>query len=131
MEIHYKIIGVILIFLALIHVGFSRYFNWKKELQALSLINREMMIIHTFFIAVVVLLMGLLCAFYSFELTETKFGKIISLGLGIFWSLRLIVQFFGYSSALWKGKTFETMVHIVFTILWIYMSLIFIYTYLK
>lgn len=129
MEIHYKIIGVLLIFLALMHIGFSRYFNWKKELQSLSLINREMMIIHTFFIAIIVLLMGLLCFFYSYELTETEFGKVVSLGLGIFWTLRLIIQFFGYSAALWKGKTFETIIHIMFTLLWLYMSFVFLSVY--
>ena len=49
MEIHLKIIGTLLIALALIHLVFPKYFNWKTELQSLSLINRQMMSIHTFF----------------------------------------------------------------------------------
>lgn len=74
--------------------------------------------------------MGLLCLTSSQELLGTEFGKRISLGLGIFWIARLFVQFFGYSSKLWKGKLFETIVHIVFAILWTYISVIFILTYL-
>lgn len=128
MEIHYKIIGVLLMALALIHVIFPKYFNWKKELKSLSLINRQMMTVHTFFIALAVFLMGLLCLTSTAELIETKLGKTISLGLGIFWSTRLIIQFFGYSTELWKGKTFETIVHILFSLLWAYLSMVFLST---
>lgn len=114
--------------LALIHVIFPKYFNWKEELKPLSLINRQMMTVHTFFIALVVFMMGLLCLTSSIELIETKLGKTISLGLGIFWSIRLFIQFFGYSSELWKGKTFETTVHILFSLFWTYLSVVFLWT---
>lgn len=128
MEIHYEIIGTILIALALVHLIFPKYFNWDTELKKLSLINRQMMTVHTFFIALVVLLMGLLCLTSSTDLVETKLGKTISLGLGIFWVVRLFVQFFGYSSKLWRSKTFETVIHILFSLLWIYFSIVFFWS---
>jgi hypothetical protein len=126
MQIHLKIIGIILIALALIHIIFPKYFNWDKELKSLSLINQQMMTVHTFFIAFTVFLMGLLCLASSNELIETNLGKKISLGLGIFWAVRLFIQFFGYSTDLWKGKTFETAMHIILSILWTYLSYIFL-----
>lgn len=126
METQLKIIGILLVFLALAHAIFPRYFNWGKELQSLSLINRQMMLVHTFFIGLVVLLMGLLCLTSSGELVDTPLGKRLCLGLGIFWSARLFIQFFGYSSTLWKGKRFETLVHIVFSLLWSYLSVVFL-----
>ncbi len=126
MEIHLKIIGVLLMALALIHIFFPKYFNWDKELKSLSLINRQMMTVHTFFIAFTVFLMGLLCLISSTDLIETYLGKRISLGLGIFWTVRLFIQFFGYSTDLWKGKTFETSMHILFSIFWAYLSYIFL-----
>jgi hypothetical protein len=86
------------------------------------------MTVHTFFIAVVVFLMGVLCLTSTSELIQTSLGKTISLGLGVFWTIRLLVQFFGYSSALWKGKTFETTIHIVFSIMWTYISGVFLWT---
>ena len=125
MEIHLKIIGTLLIVLSLIHVIFPSYFNWKNELQHLSLINRQMMTVHTFFIALTVFLIGLLCVTSASELIETSLGKKISLGLAVFWTIRLFTQIFIYSPKLWKGKTFETIVHILFTIFWAYMSLVF------
>ncbi len=129
MEIHYKIIGFLLIALSCIHVVFPKYFHWKKDLDSLSLINREMMYVHTFFVAIMVFLMGVLCITSSKELIETDLGKNIALGMCIFWTIRLLIQFFGYSAALWKGKTFETIMHILFSLLWIYLSIIFGATY--
>lgn len=129
MQIHIKIIGFLLIALALVHIIFPRYFNWNKELKSLSLINRQMMTVHTFFIAFTVFLMGILCLTSSNELIETNLGKKISLGLGIFWTVRLFIQLFGYSTDLWKGKKLETSIHILFSIFWIYFSSIFLINY--
>ena len=115
--------------LALIHVAFPKYFNWQTELKQLSLINRQMMVIHTLFVALVVFLMGVLCLTSSADLIHTSLGKKITLGMGIFWLTRFFVQFFGYSSQLWKGKTFETGMHILFSLLWAYLSCVFLATY--
>ena len=128
MEIHFKIIGILLMFLAIVHVIFPKYFNWKQEFQSVSLINRQMMFVHTFFIALAVFLMGILCLISSTDLIETKLGKTISLGFGIFWAARLFTQIFIYSKKLWKGKTFETAMHVFFLLLWTYLSVLFILT---
>lgn len=128
METHLKIIGWILIILASIHIVFPKYFNWKNELSSLNLINKQMIYVHTLFIAITVFLMGILCITSTDELINTRLGKRIALGLGTFWFIRLIVQFFGYSSKLWKGKLFETFVHILFSALWLYFSSVFFMT---
>ncbi|MFT5915933.1 MAG: hypothetical protein ACJAWV_003170 [Flammeovirgaceae bacterium] len=125
MEIHLKFIGFLLIALALIHIIFPRYFLWKEDLAPLSLINRQMMYVHTFFVAFMVFLMGWLCLNSSSEIVETNLGRKVSLGFGVFWFVRLLIQFFGYSSKLWRGKRFETGAHIVFTLLWSYLTAIF------
>lgn len=125
MHTHLTITGVLLIALALVHLIFPSYFNWKKELPLVSLVNRQLMTVHTFFIALTVLLMGLLCLVATDDLINTRLGKTVSTGLGVFWSIRLLVQLFGYSPKLWRGKSFETAVHVFFVLLWIYLSFIF------
>ena len=127
--IHFTITGGLLILLALLHLSFPRYFNWEEDLKDLSLINKQMMKVHTFFVGLVVFLIGVLCLTSADELVHTNLGKKISLGIGLFWLMRLVVQFFGYSNKLWKGKTFETIMHIVFSVLWIYLSSVFIINY--
>jgi succinate-acetate transporter protein len=108
-----------------VHIGFPSYFHWREELASLSLVNKQMMQIHTFFIALFVFLNGILCLMYAEELVVNPLGIIICKGLTIFWGIRLIFQLFVYSPALWKGKTFETSAHIVFTGFWCYLVWIF------
>ena len=71
MELHLKIVGGLLIGLALLHGVFPRYFQWRNDLAGLTLINRQMMYVHTFFIALMVFLMGLLCLTSAREITGT------------------------------------------------------------
>ena len=129
MELHLKIAGYTMIFLSLIHFLFPKRFNWKTELGSLSLINRQLMYVHTFFVALMVLLMGVICIYSSDEILNSKLGQQLSFGLFLFWTTRLVFQFFVYSSKLWKGKRFETIVHITFSFLWIYFSGVFFFAF--
>ena len=85
--------------------------------------------VHTFFIALMVFLMGLLSFLKTEELINSELGRIVSLGMGIFWSFRLVFQVFVYSTKLWRGKTFETVVHFIFTALWIYIAMSYIFVF--
>jgi hypothetical protein len=131
MDLQLKIVGVLLIILAIAHAFFPKYFKWKQDLAPLSLINRQMFYVHSFFIGLVVLLMGLLCVTSTEELLNTNLGKRICLCLAAFWTARLAVQFFAYSPKLWKGKAFETATHVMFSIFWIYLAAVFSMSYLR
>jgi hypothetical protein len=131
MVLHLKIIGCILIMLALVHFVFPKYFNWANDLSSLSLINRQLIKIHTFFIAFFVLLMGIFCICCSNEIIDTALGRKISFGLFIVWAVRLLFQFFIYSPRLWKGKYFETFIHIIFSLIWSYFSFVFYLIYIN
>ncbi|BDS08456.1 hypothetical protein NT6N_34960 [Oceaniferula spumae] len=120
-----EISGYLLVGLALLHGVFPRRFHWKNELADVSLLTRQIMHVHTFFIALIVLLMGLLCITSAEDLISTQLGRTIAGGLAVFWGCRLLVQFFGYSSSLWKGKAFETAIHIVFALLWVHLTTMF------
>jgi hypothetical protein len=129
MELHLKVTGCILIALAFLHVIFPKYFNWRKELSSVSLVNKQLMYVHTFFIGLVVSGMGVFCIYATDEIVYTKLGRQLSLGLFIFWGTRLFFQFFVYSPKLWKGKAFETFIHITFSVLWTYFSVVFFLVY--
>lgn len=129
MELLLKINGILLMILAIAHGIFPRCFKWKEELQSASLINQQIMYVHTFFIAFTIFLMGSICFFFSNDLLTTKLGNRLLLGLFIFWTFRLLFQFFVFSPALWKGKKFETLMHALFSLLWIYLSAAFFLVY--
>lgn len=125
LDVFIQIAGWLFVPLGLAHLAFPKYFGWKKDLADLQLINRQMMEVHTFFIGLVVVLIGLLCITSSRDLIETSIGRRLSLGLAIFWGARLLIQFFWFSPKLWRGKKFETAVHIVFSLFWAAITVMF------
>ena len=131
MEIHLKITGIICVLLAFMHLALPKRFNWKGELPSLGLFNRQVFKVHTLFIALTVLLMGVLLLTSSYELLNTTLGLKILIGFSVFWGLRMLFQFFFYSPKLWWGKPFETFVHILFSCIWIYMNCVFLFSIFK
>ena len=129
MELQIEIIGYLLILLSYIHVIFPKYFGWKEDLAPLQQINRSMMKVHTFFIALTVFLMGLLCVTSAEELLQTELGRKICLGLGLFWLIRLFFQFFIYPSSLWKGRRLETVIHVIAIVFWVFLTYSFLWGY--
>lgn len=125
LEVHLRALGVLFVVLAFVHGIFPRRFAWATELPLLSLINQQLMTVHTFFIAVVVFLIGVVCVIDAHDLVSTSLGRHVCAGLAVFWGLRLYAQHFVYSSALWRGKSFETAVHIAFTLLWQWATVVF------
>jgi hypothetical protein len=125
MTLQLQLIGALLVVLALLHSAFGWYFDWRREFAVVSLLNRQMMHVHTFFVAFTVGLMGLLCLTSAAELVGTPLGRRVALGLGVFWLARLLIQFFGYSASLWRGKRFETIIHVLFSLFWAYLTVLF------
>lgn len=121
-----EITGGLLIALALLHVAFPRRFRWREETADLGLLTRQILYVHTFFIALTVFLMGLLCVTSADDLMHTELGRRISMGLAAFWGIRLVIQFVGYSPELWRGKAFETTMHVLFSLFWAFLTLLFL-----
>jgi hypothetical protein len=130
MNTHLLIAGVILLLLAVLHAFFPRHFRWREELASISLLTRQIFYVHHFFIALTVGLMGLLTLSSADDLLGTSVGRRILLGLSVFWFVRLLCQLFVYSPKLWRGKGFETAIHLLFTALWIYLTYAFLFSYL-
>ncbi len=123
---HLKLAGLTLLFLGVSHAFFDRRFQWREELSRVSLLNRQIFYVHTFFVALVVFLIGALCLFGTRGLIERTFaGACLSGALCFFWLCRLVCQFLVYSSELWRGKRLETFMHWLFTLAWTYYSAVF------
>lgn len=119
--------GASQLLLALLHGVFPRRFDWKNDLAQLTPLNRQIFYVHTFFICWILVLMGVLCLFFpAILLSGGQLAQLLSAGCASFWFLRLMVQFFVYDSALWKGLALETFVHGVFSLMWTYYTLVFL-----
>ncbi len=123
--VHLRALGVVFIGVALMHSIFPRRFEWKRELASLSLINQELMKVHTFFVALTVFLIGVVCVVDAADLAQTRLGQHVCLGFAVFWGVRLYAQHFVYSASLWRGRVLETFAHVAFTALWLWATTVF------
>jgi hypothetical protein len=92
-------------------------------MRNVSLLTRQIFYVHTFFISLTVGLMGALSVFLSDALLQpSPLAKGVLSGLTLFWGIRLAFQFFVYDKTLWHSKRFETRVHWLFALLWLYLT---------
>ena len=119
--------GIVQIVLAASHVLFPKSLGWREELARLSPVNRQIFWVHTYFIVLILLLFGLLAVFFAPELTThpSRLAKAVVAGQMVFWAFRLYAQFFVYTPDLWRGHRRNTMVHIVFTALWLFLATVY------
>lgn len=104
--------GIVQIALALLHLAFPARFRWREEAARMSRLNEQIFHVHTFFVCVTLTLFGV------WTLWPGSLPRVVYAGIALFWFLRLLAQLFVYDSALWKGRPFETAVHIAFLFLW-------------
>jgi hypothetical protein len=118
-----KIAGLWLLFIVAIHPYVARTYQWRAEAGRMSLLNRQIFGVHAFFIALMVGMMGLLLTLGTKLLLDgTTLARVVLLGLATFWAARLAIQIFVYDSSLWRGRRFETAMHIVFCAMWAYIT---------
>ena len=123
LRLHLRLVGVLMAALALVNVFVPRRLNWREELSRVSLLNRQIFRVHTFFLIVVLALSAALLLTCADALLEpTRLSRAILAGLTLFWGLRMLIQWVYYSPAVWRGRFFETTMHVVFSALWIYVT---------
>jgi len=121
--LHLQITGIMMAALAVLNLALPRYLRWREELAPLSLLNRQVFQVHAFFIALIVALFAALLLTSSNALLEpTRLSRAVLAGLTIFWGMRMLIQWFYYSPALWRGNRVNTAVHCLSSIGWTYMT---------
>jgi hypothetical protein len=125
-EIHLRAAGALQIALAIAHAFFPRHFNWKEELSRLSLLNRQIFLVHTAFICFVLLMMGTLSLLAPQTLlTRTSLSQLVLGGFAGFWGLRFLFQWLVYDWRLWVGNSLNTFMHWLFSALWLYLTAVY------
>ena len=123
LSIHLRIVGILLVLLGLSHAFFNRYFGWEQELAAVSLLTRRVFFVHSFFIALGVVLSGAVSFMYADTLLRpAALNRALLAAMVMFWLCRLLAQFFAYDSAIWRGDRFRTFMHVAFTLIWCYVT---------
>src|SRR5437879_3263468 len=96
-RLHLQIVGALLIALGAAQGLIGRYLGWKKDLERVSLLTRQVFEVLCFFIGLLLILLGVCSFFYADALLEPgPLPRAILAGILIFWLCRLLVQWFVY-----------------------------------
>lgn len=121
-----RIAGLGLILLAIMHIPVGKQLNWKEDIPKLTPANAEIFHVHTFFICLTLVLMGLPSLLDpEIFLKRTRPGAWLAWIFAVFWGFRLYFQCFVYSPDLWRGKRLETSIHWLFTFLWLALTAVY------
>ncbi len=114
-----RLAGAGLILLALLHIPMGRRLKWREDWARLAPANAAIARVHTFFICVVLVLMGLPCLCDPRVFLEpTRAGAWLSWSFAGFWAIRLYCQWFVYPAELRRNKRLETAIHWWFSLVW-------------
>jgi hypothetical protein len=120
---HLRVVGVLMALLAIMNLFVPGRFHWREELSRVSLLNRQIFQAHSVFIVLLIALMSALFLTCAEALLEpTRLSRAVLIGLTIFWGLRMLMQWFFYSPRVWRGNPFNTVMHGVFSVGWIYVT---------
>jgi hypothetical protein len=126
LTLHLRICGVLLLLLAALHPALAKRFAWKEEMANVSLLTRQVFWVHCLFIVLILVQFGLLSLLFTEALlARTALAKVVLAGIVTFWVVRLLAQHFVYSAELWRGHRFNTAMHILFTLLWTYLTVVY------
>ena len=124
--VHLRLVGVAMAVLVAVNLYVPRRFHWREEMGRLSLLNRQIFQAHAVFLVLTLALFSALLLTCGEALLEpTRLGRAMLIGLTIFWGLRMLMQWLFYSPRIWRGDRFNTAMHYLFSMIWIYVTAVF------
>ena len=126
LEVHLRIAGALLLLLAAVHPFFPKRLGWRDDLAKLTLLNRQIFLVHVGFIVLTLVLFGALALFFAGDLVApSRLATAVLAGLTLFWGLRLLTQQLIYDRSHWRGNRRNTILHILASLLWTYLTIVF------
>jgi hypothetical protein len=124
--VHLRVVGVVMASLVVVNLVVPRRFHWREEMSRLSLLNRQIFQAHNVFLILTLALFSALLLTSGAALLEpTRLSRAVLAGLTVFWGLRMLMQWYFYSPLIWRGHRFNTVMHYVFSVTWVYVTTVF------
>ena len=123
---HLRFVGLVMAALVVVNLLVPRRYHWRREMARLSLLNRQVFHAHAIFLVLTLaLLAALLLSAPELLVERSRLARALLAGLTVFWGLRMLMQWFFYKPEIWRGHRFNTAMHVVFSLVWIYVTAVF------
>lgn len=106
LELALRAAGVSMVALALFHLALWRMLDWGRETTALSPLSARVFAVHTFFVAFILFLLGLLSALApDLLLAPSALARWLLVGVVALWIARFVAQPLVFDPAMDRGWT--------------------------
>ena len=120
LELLLRLAGASLIFLSLFHAVLWRSLGWSREIALLSPLSRRVFAVHTFFIAFVLLALGLLSSLQpELLLSRSELARQLLSGIVLFWVARFLMQPLVFDAAMRSGWTRHLPLRVGVCLVWL------------
>lgn len=115
--------GVVQLLITSVNFFLPTKLRYAENLSKVSTIIRQIFVVHSVYIVLVLLGLSGLCLAFAPELAgATRLGRCLSGFIAVFWGVRVPIQIFYYDA---KLKRENRAVHILFTTAFIYLAVVF------
>jgi hypothetical protein len=114
--------GVLQLGLAALNLLLPGKLGYRRELAKLSPLVRQIFIVHSAYIGLVLLIFGAASLGFAAELSKAGLGRFLSGALGVFWTLRLPIQLFYYDR---EVKRQNPLMDLVLTVVFGFLAAVF------
>ena len=97
--------------IAVLNLALIRIMGWKKDLNGLPLLIREVFHVHAWFISITLTIFAVMTWRFLDELGTNPACRWLAAAAGIFWAIRAVLQLTYYSSSHWRGRIGRTLIH--------------------
>jgi hypothetical protein len=113
LELLLQVIAISQIALAALSLSLSRILHWESDIDRMPLLVREVFEIHAWFIALTLVIWGVLTWTFAGEMAHAPTGlsRWLCGAIGFFWGLRCVLQWTHYSWSHWRGQPSRTVIH--------------------
>lgn len=108
-----KLAALCQIGIAVLSLFLARLLDWNADIARIPLLIREVFQIHGWFIALTLIIFGLLTWRPAVEIAggQREFLRWFAGSIALFWVLRAIMQWTHYSREHWRGQAGRTVIH--------------------
>ncbi|MBV9464389.1 MAG: hypothetical protein JO317_09190 [Verrucomicrobiae bacterium] len=99
---------------ATLNLGLKRMLGWQAEIERQSLLLKEVIHVHTWYISLTLAIFAVLTLRFAtaFASGAEPLVRWLAAAIGLFWGLRVVIQILYYSASHWRGRPGRTAIHV-------------------
>ena len=113
LELFLRLAALAQLGVAILNLFLIRIMKWRRDLNTVPLLIREVFQIHIYFISITLTIFGAVTWRFARDIVTAAnpLSVWLAIGIGSFWAVRSVMQWSHYSAVHWRGDRLRTAIH--------------------